>query len=499
MPLAPNAWQARAREVFELWLDAEMSLLRAVKRRLAKGIDRPGWAERKYAEARAMRIEAESILAALSKDTAQIYVNRIAGTYGSGAEAAYADLRKGMDVPRLIMPAARIQRIDAILDALQGKVRAQYGRILREVDDQYRRIIGYGVADLATGSITLRQSVQRSLDAFAAAGIASFTDSKERDWGMPEYAEMATRTGMMHAALAGYTDAALANGQDLVITTDHSDECPLCTPWEDKVLTLTGAMRNHPDCQGTMAEATAAGLFHPGCLHSFSVYIPGMTRRGGGDPQTPEQNVRGYKNRQQMRYMERQVRSWKRRQTVAIEPIEERRCKAYVDKWQAKLRDLTQSTGLMRGNGREGPRVLLSPAAKWGERGTLYRKSDNSGAFASLPERMSKKHIRELAREQGLSLKGLTLLIDYDEDKLKPSFPFAGRADTATVGRIDFFPRAFSSREELTRTLIHEKIHVEQFRRYGVEYVQNHRAYFERLAEEVEHAFIVRAKELKRL
>ena len=65
---------------------------------------------------------------------------------------------------------------------------------------------------------------------------------------------------------------------------------------------------------------------------------------------------------------------------------------------------------------------------------------------------------------------------------MKESFCYTGRADTQTIDKIDFFPKAFSSKEELTRTLYHEKIHTKQFREYGADYVQNHRKYFEDLA-----------------
>ena len=43
---------------------------------------------------------------------------------------------------------------------------------------------------------------------------------------------------------------------------------------------------------------------------------------------------------------------------------------------------------------------------------------------------------------------------------------------------------------ELTRTLFHEKIHVEQFKRNGPEYVQNNRKRFEEEAEKLENEFI---------
>ncbi len=126
----------------------------------------------------------------------------------------------------------------------------------------------------------------------------------------------------------------------------------------------------------------------------------------------------------------------------------------------------------------------------------LNRRIGNTGVFASLPERMSKKHMRAVAKEFDISIKGIIMNIDSDPEKMTDGFFFTGRADPQSIGRIDFFPKAFSSKEELVRTLYHEKIHVQQFRDYGAEYVQNNRAYFEDLAYQAENEFILRMKEL---
>ena len=72
--------------------------------------------------------------------------------------------------------------------------------------------------------------------------------------------------------------------------------------------------------------------------------------------------------------------------------------------------------------------------------------------------------------------------------------PFAGRADTEKVGGITFFPNAFRSKEEHVRTLFHEKQHVEQFKEFGAEYVQNNRDYFEKITETLEEDFVLRMK-----
>jgi SPP1 gp7 family putative phage head morphogenesis protein len=118
----------------------------------------------------------------------------------------------------------------------------------------------------------------------------------------------------------------------------------------------------------------------------------------------------------------------------------------------------------------------------------LNRKTQNTGVFTNLPERMTKKHIRYVAEKYGVDLKGITLNIDYNAELLRTSF--AGRADPENVGSITFFPNAFKSREELIRTLYHEIEHTKQYRMYGVKYVQDNRGYFEDLAYKAEDDFI---------
>lgn len=124
----------------------------------------------------------------------------------------------------------------------------------------------------------------------------------------------------------------------------------------------------------------------------------------------------------------------------------------------------------------------------------MWRKTHNTGVFYHLPERMSKKHIRQVAKETGIDLKGITLFIDTDKEKLKPAFLFSGRADPENIGRIDFFPKAFQSREELVRTIFHEIQHVRQYKEFGAVFVQNNRRYYEDITEKLEDEFAEKLK-----
>ena len=127
----------------------------------------------------------------------------------------------------------------------------------------------------------------------------------------------------------------------------------------------------------------------------------------------------------------------------------------------------------------------------------LLRKSRNTGPFSHLPERMTKKHVREVARHYGIDIKGVSISIDKNEELL--NIPIAGRADHENIGGITFFPNAFRSEEELLRTLFHEKQHVMQYKEHGAEYVQNNRVYFEKVTLDIENEFISKLKSEGRL
>ena len=57
--------------------------------------------------------------------------------------------------------------------------------------------------------------------------------------------------------------------------------------------------------------------------------------------------------RQKLRYLERQVRSWKRAQAVALDPAAERKAGAQVRAYQAKIREHVATTPVSRQSARE--------------------------------------------------------------------------------------------------------------------------------------------------
>lgn len=108
------------------------------------------------------------------------------------------------------------------------------------------------------------------------------------------------------------------------------------------------------------------------------------------------------------------------------------------------------------------------------------RKTSNVGAFADLKVPMQKREVLDIAKQYGVDMRGITVKIQRSEKLL--ALPMTGSTDYKSIGRIDLFPRAFEDREQLVRTLLHEKCHVKQLRKYGADYAQKNLAEIERRA-----------------
>lgn len=92
-----------------------------------------------------------------------------------------------------------------------------------------------------------------------------FVDAGGRTWSNQAYCEMLSRTVLLNAGRQTYFDTCAENGEDVVRVTVSGNPCPACAVWENRLLSISGATEGLP----TVEQATAAGLCHPNCTHSF--------------------------------------------------------------------------------------------------------------------------------------------------------------------------------------------------------------------------------------
>lgn len=367
MPISPATGEDLARNVRAIYDDAELALLDLLRRALAGGIESPDWARLKLASVGNLRSAVEEITRTLQHDADGAIGRAIVEAYDRGGQAAVAELGalpEGLRrAAERALPNAR--SVDRLAAETIASTRPLYQRVLRAVPDAYRSIVQRVSGSVLLGSMTRRQVAQRALDQFASQGITGFVDKAGRSWELGAYAEMAVRTVTGRAAIDGHTDRLAAIGEQLVMVSDAPLECPLCAPWEGEVLAINGESGPHTlvlehstqdrtpvvvHVAGSLDEARAAGLFHCNCRHSLSLYLPGLTTR----PEPPPQpSGATYADTQQQRYLERQVRAWRRREVAALDDDARQKASARVRDYQGRIRELTAAKDLPRKRVRE--------------------------------------------------------------------------------------------------------------------------------------------------
>lgn len=321
-------------DLVRLYGDLETELAEGVARRVAAGIDSPGWLNAKLASSGEVRRWAETIAGRAARSPS---IRRaIARAFDRGADAAQRELagplrgRRDVAAVQRTLPGA--QAIDRLAAGLAGRLDAAGLRVARSTVDAYQATVTAGAANVLGGALTRRQAAAKVWNRLLDRGLTGFTDVRGRNWSLAGYVDMATRTTTAQAAVAGQLDRQSQYGLDLVIVSDAPQECPRCRPWEGKILTRDGSGAGGRTIEvehatedrmvsvrvaGSVAEATSAGLLHPNCRHSLSAYLPGLTRvPPAGSTADPAGNAA----RERLRALERQVRAAKLQQAGALTP-----------------------------------------------------------------------------------------------------------------------------------------------------------------------------------
>ena len=341
MPVSPVLAEQFSREVVAIYAEVERKLLARIAISVASGADGPDWVNRKLAEVQFLTAQARRLVAEVGDRAAAQVALDLVRAYNQGGAAAAADLAALLHISlyEAAAPIYGLPPVELLVAETMGQLTAVGERILRATADAYRQVIAESAAEALVGAQTRRQASQQALNRFAQRGITGFVDRAGRGWQLTSYVEMAMRTATGKAAVAGNLDRLQMFGQDLVIVSDAPKECPLCRPWEGRVLSISGKDPNQP----TVEQARSAGLHHPACRHSLSLYQPGVTR-----PRGETADPAGYANAQKLRYLERQVRASKRMEVVAIDEQAKKAAAARVRNYQQQIRDHVNATGAKR-------------------------------------------------------------------------------------------------------------------------------------------------------
>lgn len=173
------------------------------------------------------------------------------------------------------------KRLDALMNAVEHDMKTAQTAVLRYANDQYRRIIFQSQVAASSGVLTYEKAVDMATSDFLKNGINCITYSNGAVHNIVSYADMAVRTASKRAYLMGEGQKRQEWGISTVILNKRFNACPLCMPFEGKVLIddvwSGGTSKDGP--YPLMSSAMAAGLYHPNCKDKHSTYFEGISSK----------------------------------------------------------------------------------------------------------------------------------------------------------------------------------------------------------------------------
>lgn len=239
-------------------------------------------------------------------------------------------------------------RVNALTQAAQGELKAARFAVLRQADDVFRQTIFKSQVYLNSGAASLNKAIDMATGDFLDKGFDCIQFANGRRMNIASYAEMALRASSQRAVFEGEGAKRKQLGNPFVVVSAHSNCSELCLPWQGKVyiddVYSGGKASDGP--YPLLSKAMAAGLFHPNCRHNMTTFIPGKSKMP--EPVNDTEALANYNAEQKQRYMERQVRKYKRREAGSVDPINQAAAAAKVKEWQGKLREHVKANEHLR-------------------------------------------------------------------------------------------------------------------------------------------------------
>lgn len=309
-----------ARRVRGIYADAEAAILQKMARTTARTGAPTGFQQSVLAERQRLGREVDQIIRDLENKVPGAVQEVVDLGYNRGVGSAASEASKAGIESAILAGSADTGSAVALARAATEPLGSMGYTIRRWTADIYDQVTQQAAGQVATGTLTRQEASQGLLQKLAKQGVTGFVDRTGRNWEMGSYAEMSTRTATAQAQLAGHTEKLSSLGVDTAMVSDSPEECELCRPWENRVVSIsgstTGRLSDGQTVAGSLAQARAAGVFHPGCTHSIGIYVPGVTKARA---QSRTANPEGGAMREKQRAYERRVRELKRESIIADE------------------------------------------------------------------------------------------------------------------------------------------------------------------------------------
>lgn len=234
------------------------------------------------------------------------------------------------------------KRLDALMNAVEHDMKTAQTAVLRYANDKYRQIIFQSQVAASSGALTYEKAVDMATSDFLKNGLNCITYSNGAVHNIVSYADMAVRTASKRAYLMGEGQKRQEWGVSTVILNKRFNACPLCMPFEGKVLIddvwSGGSSKDGP--YPLMSSAMAAGLYHPNCKDKHSTYFEGISSKPESRYYEEKPVI---KERQlienKLNHAKRQAKSYNRLAKNSLDAENQETYRARATEWRGKVKE----------------------------------------------------------------------------------------------------------------------------------------------------------------
>lgn len=271
-----------------------------------------------------------------------------------GAEAEKKILRALMNNKKAVRQGSNNffqindRRVFELINATTMDFKKAEVALLRQANDQYRKIIFKTQLQASTGSVTYEKAVDLATKDFLTHGIQCIQYKNGAMHTISNYAKMAMRTSMKRAYLQGEGTKRDYYGVHTVIVNHRNHACSKCLPFVGKVLiddvysggnSWEAHIKNLP----LLSEAIDAGFLHPNCKDGVSTYFEGISDKPKPVTKQEKAYAEAYEemanNAQQAR---NKADAFRRLAEYALDPQDKRMYLAKMAEWEQKAEQMEQ-------------------------------------------------------------------------------------------------------------------------------------------------------------
>lgn len=227
---------------------------------------------------------------------------------------------------------------------------------------QISQILDRAYAQVSSGAFSQETAVKNAISDLAKNGIEAYDYGTRKDY-IDVVVRRAVRTGVNQTVAKIALSNADELGTDLVEVSAHSGARPSHAEWQGKVYSISGETEGYEKLSEATGYGSVTGLCGANCRHTFYPFFEGdeptYSKEELKSFDKPKYTYNGekmteYEATQRQRYIERQIRRWKR-EKVGMEAagLSPERANAKLKKWGEIQADFLGQTGLKRQYGRE--------------------------------------------------------------------------------------------------------------------------------------------------